>query len=220
MAKLPGSPPGACTSEELHGDRYPRQGRSSRTPVTACEPLDPGRLRLTSSQPVAGSGRSVVQLALSFRATGAPFREPELPARHGDGSPRLATSPRSPQRRSAAGPPRGRHLLPISATDLMSTSTCQIVQLPSAGLSPSRPSLPAPLPTARTLVRTLAATPCSMVSDDRKRRPRPRVVRRLVPPAPAVTMIYAPRQRGCLRRPSGPDMTRVGPCRTVTSRAT
>ena len=31
--------------------RYPRQGRSSRLPVTTCEPLDPERLRLAQSQP-------------------------------------------------------------------------------------------------------------------------------------------------------------------------
>jgi hypothetical protein len=43
--------PSPCGGVPRH---CPRQGRSSRTPVKTCEPLDPERLRLASSQP---SGR-------------------------------------------------------------------------------------------------------------------------------------------------------------------
>jgi len=48
--------------------------------------------------------------------------------------------PATPKRR---GPSRGRHLSPISATDLLSTSTRWICQLSGAGLSPAHPPLPA-----------------------------------------------------------------------------
>jgi hypothetical protein len=89
--ELPPSPSGPTAPPKSHRTAAVR----ARTAPPAC----PLRLtRLTTRNAFdwldpdlsAGSGCSFTQLALGLRATGTPFHDPQLPARHGHGSPHLA----------------------------------------------------------------------------------------------------------------------------------
>lgn len=107
-------------------------------------------------------------------------------------------------------PPRRRHFSPISAIDLLSTSTRWIPQLSSVELTLVRPPLRTPQ------LGTHACTNVAMASstgapDSRKRHLRPQVAPRWVPRTPAVTMIHASPLGAACRR-DGTDLTYAGLC--------
>jgi hypothetical protein len=158
----------------------------------------------------AGSGRSLVQLALFSRATGTPFHNPSLPARHGDGSPLLAISRRTGNSEKP----------PTFESKALVTNLCNRLVVNEHPPDPPIPRQPGSHRTDRrfrpgpadTHPRAhLGTLSSSTAPDSRKRHLRPHVVPRLASRTPAAAMVHRSPARGCLRRPLGPDMSCTQP---------
>jgi len=149
------SPEGARRRDD-RPDQNRSHDRGLTPPCSRSKTPSTGSIR-TSRSEVGPRSSTLSQLS---RAPGTPFRLPQLPACHGDGPPREVTRLRATI--AEATPTRGREdaSFPVSATDLLSTDTLQLLQLPSIGLAPDRPSLVASAlpPNACTGFGTRAST--------------------------------------------------------------
>jgi hypothetical protein len=165
----------------------------------------------------AGSGHSSTQLSLGIRATGTPFHDLQLPARHGDGSPPLAISRKTGNSEKLPTFERKAPLANLCNRLVVNEHPPGPPILEQCGSHrPDRRFRPRPADThPRTHLGTL---PSPTAPDSRKRHLRPQVVPRLASRTPAVTMVQRSPARGCLRHPLGPDMTCAEPFGSTTSR--